>query len=84
MNEKIVKVKSKIERCVKKAEDLICRPFDVTFSLRKRSKPESPVVTVNVKGEVPKKALLFLSVIGVITTAIAICKTVKFFKELFD
>lgn len=83
MKEKIRNVKSKINRFVNKAEDIVCRPFDITFALRRKKDPENAVVTVNVKGEVSKKALLFLSIVGALTTAAVIYKTVKFIKDLF-
>ncbi|MBQ8837369.1 MAG: hypothetical protein IJ002_07695 [Clostridia bacterium] len=79
MKEKVEKIK----RFINKAEEAISRPFDITFALRRKKDPENPVLTVSLRGEISKKLLLFLSVIGALVTVAAVCKTVKAIKNLF-
>lgn len=71
---------------IKKAKNKICgffkklsRHFDFTLSLR-RKKDENPLVSFNVKGEIPREVVAFLAVLGTIT---ALWGMIKLLKKMF-
>ncbi len=59
------------------------RPFDLSFAFRKKSDPDNPFMTVNLRGEVAKKITLFLAALGAVAAIITIIKTVRFIKKFF-
>lgn len=81
MKEKFKKASSKVAKFFDKAEDVICNPFDITFTLRKKKNPEKPALTVNLKGEVSKRLILFLTILGALTTIFTIFKIARLFKK---
>ena len=59
------------------------RPFDLSFAFRKKSDPDNPFLSVNLKGEVARKITLFLAAFGAVAAIITIIKTVRFVKKFF-
>lgn len=84
MKEKLAKTKAKIKNAYNKAEDVIYRPFDVTLALRRKKNSDEPFATLNLKGQLSKKVVVFLTLIGALTTLALIFKVVKILKKIFD
>ncbi|MBE6680242.1 MAG: hypothetical protein E7598_06965 [Ruminococcaceae bacterium] len=55
----------------------LTRRFDFTLSLRRKKKDENPLVSVNVKGEIPREVVAFFAIIGVLTMLWSIIKVLR-------
>ena len=77
MNEKITIAKVKARRFCKKAKNALNRHFNITFSLKRKKDPENPLLSVNVKGEIPREIVAFLAVLGGITLVWSIWKLIR-------
>ena len=55
----------------------LTRRFDFTLSLRRKKTDENPLVSVNVKGEIPREVVAFFAIIGVLTFAFSIIKVLR-------
>lgn len=77
MNEKITVWKVKAKRFCKKAKNALHRHFDVTFSLKRKKDPENPLLSVNVKGEIPRELIAFLALLGSITLVWGLWKIIR-------
>ena len=55
----------------------ITRRFDFTLSLRRKKKDENPLISVNVKGEIPREVVAFFAIIGVLTMLWSIIKILR-------
>ena len=77
MNEKITIAKVKAKRFCKKAKNALNRHFNITFSLKRKKDPENPLLSVNVKGEIPREIVAFLAVLGGITLVWSIWKLIR-------
>ena len=84
MKERITKTKNKIKNAYNKAEDAIYRPFDVTLALRRKKNSGEPFATLNLKGQLSKKVVVFLTLMGALTTLVLTFKIVKLLKKTFD
>ena len=74
MNCAITKTKEKICSFFKK----LSRKFDFTLSLR-RKKEERPLVSFNVKGEIPHEIAAFFALLGAMTALWGIIKILRKF-----
>ncbi|MBR5538414.1 MAG: hypothetical protein IKU61_00795 [Clostridia bacterium] len=74
MNDKITRIKLNGKRFCKKLRGILTRRFNINFSLKRKSEPENPVLSVNVKGEIPREAVAFFAALGVITAIYAVWK----------
>ena len=77
MNKKITVAKVKAKRLCKKAKSLLHRHFNITFSLKRKRDPETPLLSVNVKGEIPREIVAFLAILGGITLLCGIWKLLR-------
>ena len=80
MNRKITLAKVKAKRLGKKARAAISRRFDFTVSLKNKKDPEHPLLSLNLKGEIPREIVAFLAVLGLFT---ALCAVVKLVRRCF-
>ncbi len=55
----------------------LTRRFDFTLSLRRKNKDENPLISVNVKGEIPREVVAFFAIIGVLTMLWSIIKVLR-------
>ena len=55
----------------------LTRKFDFTLSLRRKNKDENPLISVNVKGEIPREVVAFFAIIGVFTMIWNIIKVLR-------
>lgn len=79
MNEKITVWKVQAKRFCKKAKNALHRHFNITFSLKRKKDPENPLLSVNVKGEIPRELIAFLAILGGITLLWGIWKLIRRF-----
>lgn len=79
MNKTITVFAVKVKRLCKKIRASLSRFFNINFSLKRKGDPEHPLVTVNVKGEIPREVVAFLSILGGITLLVGIWKIVRKF-----
>ncbi len=77
VNDKITRIKLNAKRVNKKLRGLLSRHFNLNFSLKRKSEPDSPLLAVNVKGEIPREVVAFFAAIGFITAAFAVWKILK-------
>ncbi len=77
MNEKITIAKVKAKRFCKKAKSALNRHFNITLSLKRKKDSENPLLSVNVKGEIPREFVAFLAILGGITLLFGIWKLIK-------
>lgn len=80
MNNKITIAKLNAKRICKKLRGIMSRNFNINFSLKRKSEPENPVLSVNVKGEIPREVVAFFAALGVITAIYAVW---KLFRNIF-
>ncbi len=79
MNHCVTKIKLNTKRVLKRLRGLLSRHFNLNFSLKRKSEPESPLLSVNIKGEIPREAVAFFAAIGVITALFAVWKILRKF-----
>ena len=80
MNDKITRVKLNANRFGKKLFGIMRRHFNINFSLKRKSEPDNPMLSVNVKGEIPREVVAFFAALGVITAIYAVW---KIFRNIF-
>ena len=80
MNDKITRVKLNAKRFGKKLRGIMSRHFNINFSLKRKSEPDNPMLSVNVKGEIPREVVAFFAALGVITAIYAVW---KIFRNIF-
>lgn len=64
------------KRLGKKLRALLSRHFNINLSL-KRKKDESPLLSVNVKGEIPREVVAFFAVLGVFAAIRCVWKIIR-------
>lgn len=79
MHSKITVWALKAKRLCKKVCTSLSRRFNINLSLKRKSDPEHPLVTVNVRGEIPREVVAFLSILGAITLLVGIWKLIRKF-----
>lgn len=67
----------KARRLCKKLCSSLSRHFNINLSLKRKNDPEHPLVSVNVKGEIPREVVAFLAVLGGITLLCTVCKLIR-------
>ena len=72
-------MKLNTKRAAKKLRGLLSRHFNLNFSLKRKSEPENPLLSVNIKGEIPREVVAFFAAIGVITALCAVWKIARKF-----
>ena len=77
MNTKITKAKLKAKRLSKKIRGKLSRKFDVTLSLRGRKNTESPLLSFNIKGEIPREVIAAFALLGAVTALWGIIKLIR-------
>lgn len=77
MNEKITVAKVKAKRFCKKVKNALSRHFNFSFSLKRKKDPENPLLSVNVRGEIPREVVAFLAVLGSITLVWSLWKLIR-------
>lgn len=77
MNRKITLAKVKAKRLAGKARAAISRRFDFTVSLKNRKDPEHPLLSLNLRGEIPREVVAFLAVLGFVTAVWALVKLIR-------
>lgn len=55
----------------------LTRRFDFTLSLRRKKSDENPLISLNVKGEIPREVVAFFAIIGVLTMLWSIIKVLR-------
>lgn len=66
------------KRLCKKLRAMISRHFNIHFAL-KRKKDEDPLLSVNIKGEIPREVVAFFAVLGAFTAIGVIWKVIRKF-----
>jgi|GEM_PF-1347521 len=79
MNNHITVLAVKAKRFGKKLRNSLHRKFDISFALKRKKKPENPLLDVHVKGELPKELVAILALIGAITAIWGIWKVIRKF-----
>ena len=77
MNDKITRAKLGAKRFGKKLRGILSRRFNINLSLKRKSEPDDPLLSVNVKGEIPREVVAFFAAIGVITALWAVWKILR-------
>ncbi|MBQ4556484.1 MAG: hypothetical protein IJA60_02410 [Clostridia bacterium] len=77
MNSTITKAKLKFKRFSKKARGILSRKFNISLSLRRKKEPDNPVVSVNVKGEIPREVVAFFAIFGALTFVWGMIKLIR-------
>lgn len=77
MNRKITLAKVRAKRLGKKARAALSRRFDFTISLKNKRDAEHPLLSLNLKGEIPREVVAFLAVLGLLTALWAVVKLVR-------
>ena len=77
MNRKITLAKVKAKRFTRKARAALSRRFDFTVSLKNRKDPEHPLLSLNLKGEIPREVVAFFAALGFITALWALVKLIR-------
>lgn len=77
MNRKITVAKVKVKRLEKKARAALNRHFNITLSLKRKKDPEHPLLSLNLKGEIPREAVAFFALLGALTCLYAILKLIR-------
>ena len=77
MNRKITLAKVKAKRVTRKARAALSRRFDFTVSLKNRKDPEHPLLSLNLKGEIPREVVAFFAALGFITALWALVKLIR-------
>lgn len=78
MNKTITVLAVKAKRLCKKICTSLSRHFNINLAL-KRKKDESPLLSVNIKGEIPREVVAFLAVLGGITLLVGVWKLIRKF-----
>ncbi len=78
MKNKIISLKNKL--CY--VWHNLSRQFDFTLSFRRKKQDEKPLVSVNVKGEIPREVVAFFALLGAFTAVCSIIKLIKLIKKL--
>lgn len=69
----------KAKRLCKKMRACLHRHFNINLSLKRKEDPENPLLAINVKGEIPREIIAFLSILGGITLLVGIWKILRKF-----
>lgn len=77
MHTKITLAKLKVKRLCKKARSALSRRFDLTVSLKNKRDPAHPLLSLNLKGEIPREVVAFLAVLGFFTAVYALIKLIR-------
>lgn len=77
MKEKIQKAKLKLKKICSKIRANLSRKFDITLSLRGRKDSEKPVLSLNLKGEIPREAVAFFALLGAVTMLLGVIKLIR-------
>lgn len=77
MNNTITVWAVKAKRLCKKVRNSLHRHFNINLSLKRKEDPENPLLSVNVKGEIPREVIAFLAVLGGITLLVGIWKILR-------
>ena len=77
MNRKITLAKVKAKRFTKKARAALSRRFYCTRSLKNKKDPEHPLLSLNLKGEIPREVVAVLALLGFATAVWALVKLVR-------
>ncbi len=77
MNKKITLAKVKAKRFTKKARAALSRRFDFTLSLKNKKDPEHPLLSLNLKGEIPREVVAVLALLGFATALWTLVKLIR-------
>lgn len=77
MNRKITLAKVKAKRLAKKARAALSRRFDFTLSLKNKKDPEHPLLSLNLKGEIPREVVAVLALLGFATALWTLVKLIR-------
>ena len=65
------------KRLWKKVQGCLHRHFHFNFSLKRKDDPDDPLLSLNVKGQIPREVIAFLSVLGALTLLCGIWKLLR-------
>lgn len=77
MNRKITLARLKAKRFRKKARAALSRRFDFTLSLKNKKDPEHPLLSLNLRGEIPREVVAVLALLGFATALWTLVKLIR-------